>query len=594
MKFFSSKKASKGRIFLSFFLSITLLLLVCTPQIEKSNIPTYNLISIVSKKSSSGSTFLSILYPETSYVFNTNEAITTIVPTTTGTYTSCTISPSLPSGLTFNTSDCSISGTPTASMVSTGYQITITDGSYTASTELSISINSTTGTTASPSFFYSSGSYTFQVNSVIATITPTSTDSITGCSSTPALPAGLNLSNSDCSISGTPTSITASAQYTIKAVVSTGELSTGITIEIKLDAPSSLSYSGSPFTYYIGTTITSITPNVTGSVENYSITPALPSGLNLNTTTGVLSGIPTSLSNSTVYTIQATNASGNTSTNITITVKDTSVPTYTDANGLVWKKCPQGLYGTDCTSGTALNVNYSDAVSGASGCTSLNSGTGYEGKTNWRLPNLLEFLSITDYATMNPAITVLPYNNINDYWTSTSRYSNEYHTVSIDKGYVTLISSGSTRYVRCVSGTALQSGTLVDNGDNTIKDNRTGLFWQKCILGQTQNSTCDNVGTFYGWSAAISQCSGLSLAGRTWRLPTLTELYSINDFTIQNSYGSYFNPTYFPNSIDQGYYSSTTFALDSNSAWYFSNYTGINGTSNKITQGYYVRCVSDP
>jgi len=59
---------------------------------------------------------------------------------------------------------------------------------------------------------------------------------------------------------------------------------------------------------------------VTGTVDSYSISPALPAGLLLNTGTGVISGTPSAAAASAIYTVTATNAGGSTSTALTIVV----------------------------------------------------------------------------------------------------------------------------------------------------------------------------------------------------------------------------------------------------------------------------------
>jgi hypothetical protein len=82
--------------------------------------------------------------------------------------------------------------------------------------------------------------------------------------------------------------------------------------------PSALSYT-SPQTYNVGTAITALTPTVTGNVTTYSVTPALPAGLSLDTTTGSISGTPTAPSRAT-HTITATNAGGNTTFALEISV----------------------------------------------------------------------------------------------------------------------------------------------------------------------------------------------------------------------------------------------------------------------------------
>jgi hypothetical protein len=85
--------------------------------------------------------------------------------------------------------------------------------------------------------------------------------------------------------------------------------------------PPAISYSPSNVTYTEGTQISNLTPaNGGGIATSYSITPALPTDLTLNPTTGVISGTPTSLTTLTTYTITATNAGGSNSTTVTITV----------------------------------------------------------------------------------------------------------------------------------------------------------------------------------------------------------------------------------------------------------------------------------
>jgi hypothetical protein len=63
------------------------------------------------------------------------------------------------------------------------------------------------------------------------------------------------------------------------------------------------------------------------SQTGYSISPALPVGLNFDATTGTISGTPTTGSPSTIYTITATNSGGSNSTTINITVLTPVAPT---------------------------------------------------------------------------------------------------------------------------------------------------------------------------------------------------------------------------------------------------------------------------
>ena len=64
-----------------------------------------------------------------------------------------------------------------------------------------------------------------------------------------------------------------------------------------------------------------------GAIASYSISPAAPAGLTFSTSTGLLSGTPTSAAVATTYTITATNASGSAIRTFTLTV--TAVIVYT-------------------------------------------------------------------------------------------------------------------------------------------------------------------------------------------------------------------------------------------------------------------------
>ena len=69
--------------------------------------------------------------------------------------------------------------------------------------------------------------------------------------------------------------------------------------------------------------MSSLTPTSTGGpITSYSISPTLPTGLSLNTSTGVISGTPSSSSSSTSYTITATNSGGSSTATLSIAVAD--------------------------------------------------------------------------------------------------------------------------------------------------------------------------------------------------------------------------------------------------------------------------------
>ena len=84
--------------------------------------------------------------------------------------------------------------------------------------------------------------------------------------------------------------------------------------------PSGLSYTPSSASGTVGTPISSLMPTVTGTVTSYSVSPALPFGLSIDTSSGVISGTPSAVASSADYTVTATNGTGSTTATVTIEV----------------------------------------------------------------------------------------------------------------------------------------------------------------------------------------------------------------------------------------------------------------------------------
>ena len=86
-------------------------------------------------------------------------------------------------------------------------------------------------------------------------------------------------------------------------------------------APSGLNYGTPSATYAVGAAITANTPSSSGgAVAAYSVVPTLPWGLSLNSTSGVITGIPTVATPQADYTVTAYNAGGSASATLSITV----------------------------------------------------------------------------------------------------------------------------------------------------------------------------------------------------------------------------------------------------------------------------------
>ncbi len=251
-------------------------------------------------------------------LFTKNVAITALTPTVTGTVTAYAVSPALPAGLTLNTTTGVISGTPTVLSAATDYTITATNTEGTTQATVRISVND-----VAPTGLNYSTPNVFTKGTTISSLTPTVTGgTVTGYTINPALPAGLSINSTTGVISGTPTAVAALATYTVTATNTGGTSTKAIDITVKDIAPNGLSYT-TPNLFIRGTAITNLTPTVSGgTVTEYTITPALPTGLSINSSTGVISGTPTVVSAATSYTVTATNSGGSTTFDISIRVQD--------------------------------------------------------------------------------------------------------------------------------------------------------------------------------------------------------------------------------------------------------------------------------
>jgi len=118
--------------------------------------------------------------------------------------------------------------------------------------------------------------------------------------------------------------------------------------------------------------------------------------------------------------------------------------------------------------------------------------------------------------------------------------------------------------------------SYIKNSTNTVKDNHTGLIWQKADDGVQRT-----------WSDAKKYCQDLTLDGYSdWRLPSVEELYYLGDIT---KYNPALDTNYF-GVKSSWYWSNTTYKNNSSYAWLVNFF---NGDDNCFEQSYtgYVLCV---
>lgn len=116
------------------------------------------------------------------------------------------------------------------------------------------------------------------------------------------------------------------------------------------------------------------------------------------------------------------------------------------------------------------------------------------------------------------------------------------------------------------------------NSSNTVKDNYTGLIWQK---GKSSSKM--------KWSDTKGYCQNLSLDGyKDWRVPTYRELYYLADRT---KYAPAIDSNYFDES-SEWYWSSTVYKNNSSRAWIVLFRNGNDFYYGKSDREY-VRCVRE-
>jgi Putative Ig domain len=221
----------------------------------------------------------------------------------TGAYTFSVSAGTLPAGLSLNGASGVLSGTPTTAATS-AFTVTATDGNgRTGSRAFSVTIAA--GIAVNPANLPAATVGTPYSQSVSAT---GGTGSYTFSVTAGTLPAGLALNATTGAITGTPTSATA-ATFTITATDSnsaTGSRSYTLTVNAAITVnPSSLPAGTVAVAY-------STTISAAGGNGSYTFTVTagtLPAGLSLNSTSGTVSGTPTTAATSS-FTVTATDGNG--------------------------------------------------------------------------------------------------------------------------------------------------------------------------------------------------------------------------------------------------------------------------------------------
>ena len=150
-------------------------------------------------------------------------------------------------------------------------------------------------------------------------------------------------------------------------------------------------------------------------------------------------------------------------------------------------------------------------------------------------------------------------------------------TKCYDSAGAEIACAGTGQDAEIQAGVAWPDPRFTDNGDGTVTDNLTGLMWTKdANLIQTRDQSFDNDLTAgdgqVTWQHALDYAAKLNtesyLGYNDWHLPNVNELKSMIDYSKDNP--SIPQGTPFTNVNSSVYWSSSTGAYATNSAWAFN------------------------
>ena len=271
---------------------------------------------------------------------------------------------------------------------------------------------------------------------------------------------------------------------------------------------------------------------------------------------------------------------------------------------LVWQKTE------NVPTATSLGVAMPGTMTDNQGYCAALATAKYAGFDDWRLPTRVEIASLLDLnvkpGTGDALAPIFGKETTGYYRTSSLWYETIANIKGSTYGWIYNMGSGltsnaylqtSNANARCVRGNGNGEGLMEQAVEppnhytiaaGEVTDNYTGLVWQQVFSTSAM-----------AWSAAAGYCSGLSLNGHAWRVPSLNELSTlVNEATVSPAIVK----TAFPNVVSCG--STTWFwsreQLSGNTTYdwginFCDGYTGENNTTsttawNYFTQGY-VRCV---
>ncbi len=408
---------------------------------------------------------IGIFYSVTNYNFTAGVGITAVNPAVGGVITSCAINPPLPAILNFNTTTCAITGMPSAPQLAATYTITATNAAGDSKAAISIAV---AATVTQPSMSVPPGNYASAQSVSLYSGTPGASLYYTTDGSTPttastlyttAIPVAANTTlkslatkpgYTDSSVSAATYTIGGTATYALGGWVSglqAGNLvlnNGSDTLTITGNGPFAFATplaAAAAFTATIQSQTTTQTCRI--NIDNTaSETGAgtMPAANFLNVAV-VCDGdlLPTATYVYTGPTNHATYSGNYTTTDL--------------ATGRVWKSCVEGVTGATCFPALPSLPTWIPAGLACRALNDANTGAGYAGRKDWRLPTLAELQSLVKGTSIDG--TAFPTSPVNAQWSAT-RWGTPAQTrvwaVDFTTGTTASSPKSATIATRCVAG----------------------------------------------------------------------------------------------------------------------------------------------
>ncbi|MDP9150922.1 MAG: DUF1566 domain-containing protein [Myxococcota bacterium] len=202
------------------------------------------------------------------------------------------------------------------------------------------------------------------------------------------------------------------------------------------------------------------------------------------------------------------------------------------------------------------------------------------GHHDWRLPSMIELVSIVDLSQAEPAIRgdAFPSTPSSPFWSAQLDVTNS------GLGWYVYFKNGGAyggndvvdpQRVRCVRSPAAHTASSYLVADATVYDPNTKLTWQRTVEPSS-----------YAWTDAQSRCATVPPLG-SWRLPSLNELMTLVDLT---RFDPAVDATAFPSTPIDFFWSLSVSVAPVGTAWGVNFNRGSAGAS-LTANASRVRCV---